>query len=264
MLALFFAASNSPAQTAVKVPKPEEKDRAERKVEKQQEKKAQHTSVIEFHGQTAFDEKELRSQLKEQITTIDDFGLTPARGDDAAFFLELFYRKHGYAKVSVRYTIESGDRLRLDISEGPLVTLGLVNFVGNQSQPAEMLFDYAVGPTRERYSKLQKNLPFVSADVEEGADLVHRLYVSQGFLDAKVDPPLYHYADDGSQVDATIPITEGRQYFFGQHHLRRPNHLRTGDLARADARFGRTALHRWTVGGHSPPVAGLLQGARVL
>ncbi len=216
VLALFFAASNSPAQTAVNVPRPEEKDRAERKVEKQQEKKAQRTSVIEFHGQTAFDEKELRSQLKEQITTIDDFGLTAARGDDAAFFLELFYRKHGYAKVSVRYTIESGDRLRLDVSEGPLVTLGLVNFVGNQSQPTEVLFDYAVGPTRERYSKLQKNLPFVSADVEEGADLVHRLYVSQGFLDSKVDPPLYHYAEDGSRVDATIPITEGRQYFFGE------------------------------------------------
>ncbi|HWM24039.1 MAG TPA: outer membrane protein assembly factor BamA [Chthoniobacterales bacterium] len=216
VLALFLAASDSPAQSAVNVPRPEEKDRAERKVEKQQEKKAQRTSVIEFHGQTAFDEKDLRSQLKEQITTIDDFGLTAARGDDAAFFLELFYRKHGYAKVSVRYTIESGDRLRLDISEGPLVTLGLVNFVGNQSQPAELLFDYAVGPTRERYSKLQKNLPFVSADVEEGADLVHRLYVSQGFLDSKVDPPIYHYAEDGSRVDATIPITEGRQYFFGK------------------------------------------------
>ncbi len=216
VLALFFAASTASAQTAVEVPRPEEKDRAQRAAAKQQEKKAQRTSVIEFHGQTAFDEKTLRSQLKEPITTIDEFGLTPARGDDAAFFLELFYRKHGYAKANVRYTVEAGDRLRLDITEGPLVTLGLVNFVGNQSQPTNVIFDYAVGPTRERYSKLQKNLPFVASDVEEGADLVHRLYVSQGFLDAKVDPPLYHYAEDGSHVDVTIPITEGRQYFFGQ------------------------------------------------
>src|SRR5438874_4123105 len=155
-------------QSAVKVPKPEEKDKAERAVKKQQEKKAQRTSVIEFRGEKAFDEKELRSQLKEQITTIDDYGLTAARGDDAAFFLELFYRKHGYAKVSVRYTID-GDRLVLDINEGSLVTLGLVNFVGNQHQPAEVLFDYAVGPTRERYSSMQQKLPFVAADVEEGA-----------------------------------------------------------------------------------------------
>ena len=210
-----FATVAAVAQTAVQVPKIEEKDKAERAIKKQQEKKAQRTSSIEFSGQTAFKEKELRSILKEQITTIDDYGLTAARGDDAAFFLELFYRKHGYAKVSVRYTID-GDRLRLDINEGPLVTLGLVNFVGNRHQPAEVLFDYAVGPTRERYSSLQKKLPFVAADVEEGADLVHRLYIANGYLDAKVEPPIYHYAEDGSQVDATIPITEGRQYSFGQ------------------------------------------------
>src|SRR5438552_9395302 len=85
-----LAAGNAWAQTAVKVPKPQEKDKAERAIKKQQEKKAQHTSVIEFRGQTAFSEKDLRSELKEQITTIDDFGLTAARGDDAAFFLELF------------------------------------------------------------------------------------------------------------------------------------------------------------------------------
>ena len=215
-IALSFIGAAALAQTAVKVPKPEEKDKAERVVEKAQEKKAQRTSVIEFRGESAFKEKDLRSELKEQIATIDAYGLTAARGDDAAFFLELFYRKHGYAKVSVRYTIESGDRLVLDINEGPIVTLGLVNFVGNQHQSAEVLFDYAVGPTRERYSKLQSKLPFVAADVEEGADLVHRLYISNGYLDAKVEKPIYHYADDGSRVDATIPITEGRQYSFGQ------------------------------------------------
>jgi outer membrane protein insertion porin family len=215
-IALSFIGAAALAQTAVKVPKPEEKDKAEKVVKKEQEKKAQRTSVIEFRGESAFKEKDLRSELKEQITTIDAYGLTAARGDDAAFFLELFYRKHGYAKVSVRYTIEAGDRLVLDINEGPIVTLGLVNFVGNQHQPAEVLFDFAVGPTRERYSKLQSKLPFVAADVEEGADLVHRLYISNGYLDAKVEKPIYHYADDGSRVDATIPITEGRQYSFGQ------------------------------------------------
>src|SRR5438477_3653893 len=215
-IALSFVGVAAFGQSAVKVPKVEEKDKAERAIKKQHEKKAQRTSAIEFRGQAAFKEKELRSILKEQIATIDEYGLTPARGDDAAFFLELFYRKHGYAKVTVRYTVESGDRLRLDINEGPLVTLGLVNFVGNQHQPSEILFDYAVGPTRERYSKLQSKLPFVAADVEEGADLVHRLYITNGYLDSQVEKPIYHYSDDGSRVDATIPITEGRQYFFGQ------------------------------------------------
>src|SRR5437762_10538552 len=142
-IALSFIGVAAFGQSAVKVPKVEEKDKAEKAVEKEQEKKAQRTSVIEFRGNAAFKEKELRSILKEQITTIDDYGLTAARGDDAAFFLELFYRKHGYAKITVRYSI-SGDRLALDINEGPLVTLGMVNFVGNQQQSSQVLFDYAV------------------------------------------------------------------------------------------------------------------------
>ncbi len=182
---------------------------------KQQEKRAQHTSTIEIRGEQAFSEKELRSQLKEQITTIDDYGLTAPRGDDLAFFLEVFYRKHGYVKVNVRYTIESGDRLRLEINEGPLMTLGTVVFEGNVAEPTAKLFDFAVGPTRERYSKLQKNLPFVAADIKEGADLVHRLYIAEGFLDAVVDPPRYTYHDETNQVDAIIAIHEGQQYFFG-------------------------------------------------
>jgi len=203
------------AQSAVDVTRPEEKQKEQHAVAKQQEKRAQHTSTIEIRGEQAFSEKELRSQLKEQITTIDDYGLTAARGDDLAFFLEVFYRKHGYVKVNVRYAIESGDRLRLEINEGPLMTLGTVVFAGNAAEPTEKLFDFAVGPTRERYSKLQKNLPFVAADIEEGADLVHRFYVAEGFLDAVVDPPRYTYHDETNQVDATIPIHEGRQYFFG-------------------------------------------------
>jgi outer membrane protein assembly complex protein YaeT len=203
------------AQTAVDVPRPEEKQKEQHAVAKQQEKKAQRTSTIEFEGERTFKESELRSQLKEQIATINDFGLTAARADDLAFFLEVFYRKHGFVKVSVRYQIESGDRLRLVIEEGSVMTMGTITFDGNVHEPAEKLFEFAVGPTRQRYSKMQKNLPFVDADMQEGADLVHRLYIAEGFLDATVDKPRYKFRDETSQVDVVIPIHEGRQYFFG-------------------------------------------------
>ncbi len=203
------------AQTAVDVPRPEEKQKEQHAVAKAQDKKAQHTNTIEFQGQRAFKDSELRSQLKEQIASIDELGLTAARADDLAFFVELFYRKHGYTKVSVHYKIESSDRLRLDIDEGTIMTLGTITFDGNEHEPADKLFEFVVGPTRERYSKLQKNLPFVEADVKEGVDLLHRLYVAEGFLDAAVDPPRYNFRDETSQVDVTIPIREGRQYFFG-------------------------------------------------
>jgi outer membrane protein insertion porin family len=203
------------AQVAARPVRSEEKQKEQHAVAREQEKKAQRASVIELEGERSFGDKELRAQLKEPISTIDEFGLTPARADDAAFFLELFYRKHGYVKAAVHYVIEPGNQLRLKIDEGALYTLGNVTFDGNAHETVQKLFDYVVGPTRERYSKLQKSLPFVSSDVEEGTDLVHRLYVAEGYLDAVVEKPVYTYHDDTSQVDALISIQEGREYSFG-------------------------------------------------
>jgi outer membrane protein insertion porin family len=211
--AMIFAAHV--AAQSVDVVRPEERQKERRAVVKEQEKRAKQTSIIEFRGQQAFKEKELRTALKEEITTIEDFGLSPARADDLAFFLEVFYRKHGYAKADVHYTIESTDRLRLDINEGPRFLLRAMIFEGNDHEPADKLFEYAVGPTRERYSRMEKRLPFVASDLEEGTHLVQRFYVAEGFLNAVVDPPRYKFQAESNEVDAVVPIHEGRQYFFG-------------------------------------------------
>src|SRR6058998_2017466 len=199
------------AAQSVDVVRPEDQQKARRAVVKKQEKRAKQTSIIEFRGEQAFKENELRVALKEEITTIDDFGLSLARADDMAFFLEVFYRKHGYAKVNVHYVIESGSRLRLDITEGPRFMLRTVTFDGNAREPADKLFEYMVGPTRERYSRLEKRLPFVAADMEEGTRLVDRFYIAEGFLDAVVDPPRYKFQAQSTEVDVVVPVHESRQ-----------------------------------------------------
>src|SRR5438046_8975023 len=189
------------AQSAVDVVRPEEQQKARRAVVKEQEKRAKHASIIEFRGQQAFADKELRSALKEEITTIEDFGLNPARADDLAFFLEVFYRKHGYAKVNVHYVIESSDRLRLDITEGPRFMLQTLLFDGNTREPADKLFEYRVEPTRARYSRLAKGVPFVAAELQEGTHLVQRFYIAEGCLDVVVDPPRYKFQPQSDDVD---------------------------------------------------------------
>src|SRR5438105_14953810 len=85
------------AQSTVDVVRPEERQKTQQAIVKKEEKRAQQTSVIDFRGQQALKEKELRPQLKEEITTVEDCGLSPARADDLASFLEVLYRKHGYA-----------------------------------------------------------------------------------------------------------------------------------------------------------------------
>ena len=186
------------AQTAVKVPKPEEKDKAEKAVKKEQEKKAQRTSVIEFRGQTAFNEKELRSQSEGA-----DHHDRRLRSDRRARRrCRLFPRA-----VLSQARLRQGQRPlhdRVGRSAPPRYQrraaghAGMVNFVGNQHQPAEDSVRLrGRADARTLFEACRQKLPFVAADVEEGADLVHRLYIANGYLDAKVDKPIYHYADDG-------------------------------------------------------------------
>ncbi|MBX6325161.1 MAG: BamA/TamA family outer membrane protein [Chthoniobacterales bacterium] len=118
--------------------------------------------------------------------------------------------------MRANYVIVSPSRLRLDIAEGPRFLLGDVTFEGNAHEPAAKLFDYMAGPTRERYSRLEKRLPFVAADLEEGTHLVQRFYVAEGFLHAMVDPPRYTLPDEGNVVNVVVPVHEGPQYRFGK------------------------------------------------
>ncbi|MEO8045412.1 MAG: BamA/TamA family outer membrane protein [Spartobacteria bacterium] len=212
---LLFCLTTSPlfGQGAVKLPEQEQREKEKKAARKEQEKIAQQAN-LELRGNVAFDEKTLRSQLKEQLTFIAENGLTSARADDAAFFLELFYKKKGYAKVTVSYTIVSGNLLRLDISEGPLVRLGTLQFIGNRELPTEKLFEYAVSPTREADPAGKGLLPFVPGKLNEGADLVLRYYVSEGFVEAVVEPPTFRYLQP-DLVRAEIVIHEGQKYFFG-------------------------------------------------
>ncbi|MBA3609160.1 MAG: BamA/TamA family outer membrane protein [Chthoniobacterales bacterium] len=212
---LIFCLTIGPAfaQTAVKLPEQEQREKQKKAVSKEQEKIAQQAN-LEIRGNAAFDDETLRSQLKEQLTFIAQNGLTAARADDAAFFLELYYKKRGYAKVNVRYTIVSGNRLRLDISEGPLVHLGTVQFIGNRQIQTEKLFDYAVSPIREGDAAGKGLLPYVPSQLAEGAELVQRFYVSEGYVEAVVEPPTSRYVQP-DLVRAQIVIQEGRKYSFG-------------------------------------------------
>ncbi|MDQ3545439.1 MAG: BamA/TamA family outer membrane protein, partial [Verrucomicrobiota bacterium] len=108
----------------------------------------------------------------------------------------------------------SGNRLRLDISEGPLVHLGTVQFIGNRQLQTEKLFDYAVSPIREGDAAGKGLLPYVPSQLAEGAELVQRFYVSEGYVEAVVEPPTSRYVQP-DLVRAQIVIQEGRKYSFG-------------------------------------------------
>ncbi len=172
---------------------------------------------IEFTGATAFSEKDLRAALIEPFEAIEREGLTPATSDDAAFFLELYYRKHGYPRALVTHTILGGKRLRLAVSEGASVKLGKVTFIGAKSLPEERLRLYFLAPTRSRVESDKVELPYIESDLRAGLETVRDLYLSEGFLD--VQTPALAPRVSATTADVTVTIREGRRYRFGAVRL---------------------------------------------
>ncbi len=170
---------------------------------------------VEFRGATVFTEEELREVVAEQLGGIAANGLTPAAADDTAFFLAIFYRKHGYSQVEVIERIDANGSLVLNIEEGPLTTVGETNFEGNKFVDAETLKGYLLGATYERLSEGGDDIPFIEGDILTGVERIRGYYLSEGFLDSEIEEPKIDISPDGRQATISVNLQEGTRYLVG-------------------------------------------------
>jgi len=186
--------------------------------------------MIVFNGLTAISEREARDYLSEQINGLNREGLTLPGADDTAFYLELYLRNNGYYEAIVDYKLEGSNKLVLDITEGPRLTIGEVTFPGAESFSKEVLESFLLGPIRERNSSLDDDLPFVATFLDEGAGLLDRFYLEQGYTEAIVEPPQFDYDMEAKKVAVTVPIFEGPRYEFGDIEFRGDLIFSAGEL----------------------------------
>jgi outer membrane protein assembly complex protein YaeT len=174
--------------------------------------------TVEYVGNSAFTAAELAKGIEQQYRTVENYGLDDASLYDLEYFLEVFYRKHGYSQVEVRSAITGPMSVRLVIEEGPLTRLGRVEIVGFQSFDFSNLQDFLLGPLRERFPRIRADasLPFVESDINDGEGLIRRLYAAQGYLNAEVELAPIEFADDFTRADVKVEISEGTQYQFGK------------------------------------------------
>ncbi len=171
-------------------------------------------SKIHFVGQHSYTESELGTAIGEQVREINEKGATPARADDAAFYIGSFYRKNGFSQVETDYSIQNGIVV-VKIQEGPRTLIREVSFIGNTSIPSAKLYDYMLGADPAKMARHPEDFPFSEAAVAEGADRVRGLYVSEGFLDVIVDPSAVKFTDGRTAAYVTIRIEEKTRYTFG-------------------------------------------------
>ncbi|MEA3210065.1 MAG: outer membrane protein insertion porin family [Chthoniobacter sp.] len=176
---------------------------------------AKARDFIELRGNTSFSEEELVAAVAEQLREIQEQGMTPARADDAAFYVGAFYRKKGFAKATVDHEIR-GRKVVVRINEGPRALLKKVTFIGNHAIPEATLYDYMIGATPERLAREPAQFPYTEAEVAAGADRVRGLYLSEGYLNVKVDSTGIVLSENGTRASLTVRIDEGLRFTFGE------------------------------------------------
>ena len=177
--------------------------------------KSAEQSKIQFSGATSFKDEELRTAIAQHIQEIDEKGVSPARADDAAFYVGAFYRKNGFARVQTDYSI-AGDKVTVRIIEGPRSLVRGLTFTGNAHFPEATLFEYMIGVTPEQFAKQPDIVPYNEGDISAGADRVRGYYVSQGYLDVQVDASEVKVSDNGTRADVKVRIVEGQRYTVGE------------------------------------------------
>ncbi len=170
---------------------------------------------VVIEGLQHYSERQARELLHEQIAGLQQEGLTLAGADDTAFYLELNLRNDGYDEAFVDYKIVNPQKLVLTVEEGVRTTIKEVVYEGGKTIPQETMDLYLLGPIRERSSALDGALPFVPTLLDEGAGLLERYLIEQGYRDAIVAPPHFDLNSETNQVTVHVLIQEGRQYHFG-------------------------------------------------
>lgn len=167
---------------------------------------------IVLEGNKRFKKAELLHAIEQQEESIRSEGPDAATGDDAAFFLEVFYQRRGYANAVVNYEVR-GKQLVLTIDEGLPVELGQITFTGNTGISSKKLTPYLLARTSERLGLFQKK-PFVEDDLDAGADQVRLYYLSQGYAQVVVEDLEFTPADNGTKMDVRVTIREGPRFFY--------------------------------------------------
>jgi len=174
---------------------------------------APKTYEIIFQGNTAISATALRRDAAAELKSYEKEGHRPADIDDAAFQMELAYRKAGYAFAVVSYQIEQKEtvpKITFLISEGPRVIVRDIIPIGNQALGDEKLRGYFQKDRSILFGK--DKLVFDRSNIEAAVDEIRRYYITQGYLDAVVGPPEFDFAEDRNQVNITLRIQEGIPY----------------------------------------------------
>jgi outer membrane protein assembly complex protein YaeT len=172
-----------------------------------------HGLQIRTTGVSKAADGDVRAVIEEQAGLTEDTSMSAPLADDMAFFVRQRYLDLGYADVKIDWEL-TGDSAVLHVEEGPRYKVGTVLYEGTTLPPKD-LTGYLLRRTHEKLKVRGDHPPFVAADLRDGANLVQRYLMGEGYLDAAVEEPIFTARPAAGVQDVLVKVREGKRYTFG-------------------------------------------------
>jgi len=168
---------------------------------------------IVFRGNQALNERALRKAAVDELTAFEKQGQRRSDVDDAAFQMELTYRKDGYAFAAVDYQIEqvAGELVvTFTVEEGSRVILQKIDITGNATYDMQTLLPFFEEGKSGLFDR--GKLLFIKSNIESSLSQIRDYYISEGYRDMVVGDPQYSFSEDRTQAAVKVSIEEGIRY----------------------------------------------------
>ncbi len=174
--------------------------------------------AVKITGLNSVPSDQVREWIGSQLEYIDSAGVSMARADDVAYFLENALRERGFKKSTVDWKLVDGangkKQILLSVDEGPEVVIGDIRVSGNKAIEDEAVIELLTSHTRKRLAVApEEKIPYVSQDIRKGVDRTREFYQRLGFPDIKID--LDTGNSESYRIDLALDIVEGNQYRVG-------------------------------------------------
>ncbi len=179
--------------------------------------------LVEIEGVRSVSAEKAHAWIASQEEYVKSAGISPARADDLAYFLETALRQRGYSKATVDWRLTgSGQerRIHLIVDEGSELKLGRLTVDGAKALDDAAIFELLTTPTTKRLKNVEtKNLPYVKTDIEEGRAQVVAFYQLMGYREAKV---AVNTRIESGRANLHLTVIEGNDSIVGNIILPSP------------------------------------------
>lgn len=177
---------------------------------------------VDFVGLREFDKDTLKKALKE-IGLTDGRPLDKSLVDKAEQELKRQYINKSMYSTEVVTTITPLERNRVNVSfavvEGETAKIRSIHIVGSKGFSESDLLDQLDMNTGNWLSWYTKSNRFSRTKFNADLETLRSFYLSQGYLEFKVDSTQVEISPDKTAIDITINVTEGAKYIVSSIRL---------------------------------------------